>query len=112
MNVSDLQVPDGDDHQGEQSCSKTVKANNKIVKKRIRTMIPVSPANSQFVKERIWINLVTSKIEFQPLEPDSDAQLHEESVISVSIQPEICISSSTREMFQMKCGHNGNFLSI
>ena len=40
-------------------------------------MIPVSPANSQLVKERIWINPVTSKIEFQPLEPDTDAQLHD-----------------------------------
>ena len=35
-------------------------------------------ANSKIVKERIWMNLVTSKIIKQPLESDTDAQLHEE----------------------------------
>ena len=58
-------------------------------------MIPVSPANSKLVKERIWINPGTSKIVLQPLEP---AHLHEESVISVQIQAEIGISSSTRKI--------------
>ena len=55
-------------------------------------MIPVSPANSKLVKDRVWINPVTSKIVLQPLEPDTDAHLHEESVISVRIQAEIGIS--------------------
>ena len=43
--------------------------------------------DSQFankvVKERIWINPVTSKIMEQPFESDSDAQLHKERVITV-----------------------------
>ena len=59
--------------------------------------IPVSPANSKIVKEGIWINPVTSKIMKQPLESDTDAQLHEERLISVRKQAEIGISSSTRE---------------
>ena len=49
------------------------------------------------MKERIWINPVTSKIMKQPLESDTDAQLHEERVVSVRKQAEIGISSSTRE---------------
>ena len=43
----------------------------------------VSPANNKIVKERIWINPVTSKIMKQPLESDNDAQLHKERVITV-----------------------------
>ena len=46
-------------------------------------MIPVSPAISKLVKERVWINLVNSKIVLQPLEPNTDKHLDEESVISV-----------------------------
>ena len=38
---------------------------------------------NKIVKERIWINPVTSKIMEQPLESDSDAQLHKERVITV-----------------------------
>ena len=60
-------------------------------------MIPFSTANSKLVKERIWNNPVTRKIVLQPLESDTDAHLHEESVISVRIQAEVGISSSTRE---------------
>ena len=60
-------------------------------------MIPVSAADSKLVKERIWINPVTSKIVLQSLQPDTDAHLHEESVISARIQSEIGIWSSTRE---------------
>ena len=40
-------------------------------------------ANGKIVKERIWVNLVTSMIEIQPLEPDTDGQLHKERVIIV-----------------------------
>ena len=43
----------------------------------------VSPANNKIVTEQIWINLVTSKIMVQPLDTDSDAQLHKERVITV-----------------------------
>ena len=35
MNVSDMQVPDEDDHNDKQSRSNMIKANNKIVKERI-----------------------------------------------------------------------------
>ena len=76
MNVSDMQVPDEDDRHDEQSRSNTIKANSKTVKER-------SPANSKIVKERMWNNPVTSKIVLRPLEPDTDAQLHEESVLTV-----------------------------
>ena len=65
MNVSDMQVPHEDDRRDEQSRSQTIKTNNKIV------------------KERIWINPVTCKIETQPLDTDTDAQLHKERVIAV-----------------------------
>ena len=58
MIVSDKQVPDENDRHDEQCRSKTIKANNKIV------------------KERIWMNPVTSKIEFQPLDTDTHAHSH------------------------------------
>ena len=35
MNVSDMQVPDEDDHTDEHSRSNTIRANHKIVKERI-----------------------------------------------------------------------------
>ena len=38
---------------------------------------------NKITKERIWINPVTSKIVKQHLEPDNDAQLHKERVITV-----------------------------
>ena len=44
---------------------------------------PVSPANSKSVTEQFWINPVTSKIVLQPLDSDTDAQLHKERVITV-----------------------------
>ena len=58
---------------------------------------PFRQQNGKIVKERIWINLVTSKFMKQPLESNTDAQLHEERVISVGKLAEIGISSSTRE---------------
>ena len=39
MNVSDMQVPDEDGRHDEQSRSKTIKANSKIVKERIWTLV-------------------------------------------------------------------------
>ena len=69
MDVSDVQVSDKD---GFSSRSNTIKANSKIVKQRIWTL------DSRFA----------SKIELQPLEPDTDAQLHEERVISVRKETE------------------------
>ena len=59
-------------------------------------------------RERIWIYPVTSKIEFQPLDTDNDAQLHKESVITVRKAAEICLSNSTRETSRVECGHPGN----
>ena len=41
-NVSDMQVPDEDDRH-EQSSSKTIKANSKIVKERIWMLVSLSP---------------------------------------------------------------------
>ena len=49
------------------------------------------------MRERIWINPVTSKIVVHPLESDTDTPLHEENVIYSEKGREICISSSTRE---------------
>ena len=46
MNVSDMQAPDEDDRHDEQSRSKTIKANSKIVKERIWTQFTVSPTRS------------------------------------------------------------------
>ena len=60
------------------------------------------------MKESIWINPVTSKIEIQPLDTDTDAQLHKERVVIVRKAAEIRFSSSAREMSQMKSGHPGN----
>ena len=40
MNESDLQVQDDDEHQDEQSRSKTIQPNSKIVKERIWTLVP------------------------------------------------------------------------
>ena len=45
--------------------------------------------NSKIVRERIWINPVTSEITFQLLYPDTGAPLHEERVISVRQEAEI-----------------------
>ena len=91
MSVSDMHVQDEDDRHDEQSRSKTIKANNKIVKERTWTL------HSQQTAESCCINLVTSKILKQPLQSDTDAQLHKERVISVRKQAEIGFSSSTRE---------------
>ena len=43
LNVSDMQVPDEDDRHGEKCRRKTIKANNKIVKERIWTLVSLSP---------------------------------------------------------------------
>ena len=40
-------------------------------------------AKNIIMKERIWINRVISKIKKQPLESDTDAQLHNERIITV-----------------------------
>ena len=59
---NDVKVADEDDFL---SRNNTIKANNKIV------------------KERIWTGLVTSKIMKQALKTDTDAQLHDERIITV-----------------------------
>ena len=58
---------------------------------------PFRQQTAKIVNERIWINPVTNKIVIQPLEPYTDAQLHQELLISVRKEAEICLSSSTRE---------------
>ena len=78
MDVSDVKVTD---EGGSLQCSKTIKANNKIV------------------KERIWINPVASMIETQPLETDTDAQLHDERIITVREEPSLHVNP-TIEMSQ------------
>ena len=97
MNVSDMQVPDEDDHFAGQPPPHDRSDQARSRKSEFGRSIPVSPANSKIVIERIWINPVTSKIMVQPLESDTDAQLHEERVISVRKRAEIGISISTRE---------------
>ena len=87
MNVSDVQVSDKD---GFKSRSNTIKANSKIVKERSWTLD--SHFANKIMTEQIWIISVTSKIVLQPLELDTDAQLH-------------------KDMSQVECGHPGNFLS-
>ena len=81
MNVGDMQVLDEDDRHDDQSRSKTIKANSKIVKERIWTLD--SHFANKIVTEQIWIISVTSKIALQPLAIDTDDHLHEGSVISV-----------------------------
>ena len=91
MNVSDVQVSDED---GYLSRNMTIRATlnddsqfaNKIAKERIWTL--TSRLASKQQNERIWINPVSSKILKQPLESDTDAQLHEERVASVRKQAE------------------------
>ena len=50
------------------------------------------------MKERTWIDPVTSKIMKQPLESDADAQLHEERVISVRNKPNLHLEFNTRNV--------------
>ena len=75
MDLSDVKVTDED---GFLSRNNTIKANNKIV------------------KERIWTGLVTSKIETQPLGTDTDAQLHDERIITVREEPSLHVESIGR----------------
>ena len=50
------------------------------------------------VKERIRINRFASKIVFQPLDPDTDSQLHEERVFSVRKKPNSHIEFYQRDV--------------
>ena len=44
------------------------------------------------MKERIWINPVTSEVTLQPLEPDTDtSKLHDERIIAVREEPNLHI---------------------
>ena len=61
------------------------KRTGKIVEERIWTLD--SHFADKIVTERILIMSVSSKIVLQPLEPDTDAQLHKERVISVRKEP-------------------------
>ena len=95
MNVSDMQVPDEDDRHEEQSQRHDQSEEQDRERANLDAQFSVSAANSKIVTEQICVNPVSSKIVIQPLEPDTDAQLHEESVVSQRIQAEICISSCT-----------------
>ena len=83
MDVSEVQVSDT---HGNKSRSNTIKANSKIVQERIWTLD--SQFANEIVTEQIWNISVTSKILLQLLEPDTDAQLHEERAISVRKEAE------------------------
>ena len=84
MNAIDMQVPDEDDRHNEQSRSDTINAKSKIVKERVCTLnSSFRQQNSKIVKERNWINPLTSKVVLQPLDTDTDAHVHEQNVISV-----------------------------
>ena len=54
----------------------------------LETHFTVPPVNNNIVEERIWVNPVISKIKETAWEPDTDGQLHEERVISVTKQAE------------------------
>ena len=83
MNVSDMQVQDEDDRVAAQPPPHDQSEQQDRERANLNGRIDVSPENSKIVKERIRINPVTSKIMVQPLESDTDAHLHEESVITV-----------------------------
>ena len=61
------------------------------------------------MKERIRINRFASNIVFQPLDPDTDSQLHEERVFQCE-RSRTRTLSSTSEMSQVECGHPGKLL--
>ena len=63
MNVSDMQVPDEDDRHDEQSRSKTIKANSKIVRERIWTLN--------------FPRLANKTCDGANLDTDTDAHLHD-----------------------------------
>ena len=62
------------DKDGCGSRSNTIKANSESVKERIWTLD--SHFANKNVTEQIWIISVTSKIVLQPLELDTDGELH------------------------------------
>ena len=70
IDVSDVKVTD---EAGYLSRNMTIRAN----------LNDDSQFNNKMVKERIWINRFASEIEFQPLCSDTDAQLHDERIITV-----------------------------
>ena len=77
MDVSDVKAIDED---GFRSRNNTIKENNKIM------------------RERLWTGSVTSKIETQPLDTDTDAQLHDERLIIVREEPSFHV-----ELHQRRC---------
>ena len=62
---------------------------NMTIRANLDTQFLVSPANNKIVKERSWINPITSKIMKQPLEPDTDAQLYDERIVAVRQEPSL-----------------------
>ena len=60
-------------------------------------------ANNKIGKERIWINPVTSKIESQPLDTDTDAHVHDERFISVREEPSLHVRVSKKSGWNHGC---------
>ena len=84
MNVADLQVLDEDDRAAAQPPPHDQREQQDRESEFERKQ---SLAN-KIVTEQVWINPVTSKSMAQPLDAGTDAQLHEEYVISVRKQAE------------------------
>ena len=87
-NVSDMQVLD---EEGFLSRSRMIKAKNIIM------------------TERIWINAVPSEITLQPLDPDTDAQLHKR-VITVREEPNLHVESHQRDVTNVQ--RSGEWLNM
>ena len=85
MNVIDMQVPDEDDRVAAQPPEHD--QSEQQDRERANLKGKQSVAN-KIVTEQVWINPVTSKFMAQPLDTDTDAQLHEESVMSMRKQAE------------------------
>ena len=85
MNVNDMQVPDEDDRVAAQPPPHDQSEQQGRERANLRGKQNLA---NKIVTEQVWINPVTSESVAQPLGTDTDAQLHEESVISRRKQAE------------------------
>ena len=65
-------------------------------------------SNSKIVTEQIWISPVTSEITFQPFDLDTDAQLHDERIITVREEPIHGVKDCTCECQRSQAGTGKN----